>query len=102
MEKRTIDVGNNGDYSLSHWKVQHPTAPNNIPQMASWCHQPYFCAGGNQTCFYLGQKSNACITPTAPRDVLSRSEKIQLEAMRSIGRNVDMSLPVLVLGSHHM
>ena len=102
MEKKVIDVGNYGDCSLSHWKVQHPTAPNNIPQMASWCKQPYFCAGGNQTCYYLGQKSNAMISPTRPRDVLSRSEKIQLEAMRSIGRNVDLTIPALVLGSHHM
>jgi hypothetical protein len=70
--------------------------------MASWGKQPYFCAGGNQTAYYLGQKSNAQITPTKPRDVLSRSEKIQLEAMRSIGRNVDTTLPALVLGSHHM
>ena len=102
MEKREVDVGNYGDDSLTHWKVQHPTAPNNIPQMASWGKQPYFCAGGNQTCYYLGQKSNAMITPPTPRGVLSRSEKIQLEAMRSIGRNVDMTIPALVLGSHHM
>ena len=99
---REVDVGNYGDDSLTHWKVQHPTAPNNIPQMASWSKQPYFCAGGNQTCYYLGQKSNAMITPPKPRELLSRSEKIQLEAMRSIGRNVYMTIPALVLGSHHM
>ena len=95
-------MGTIGNDSLFHWKVGHPTAPNNIVQMASFGQQAPFCAGGNQSAYYLGKRGNSMMTQPEPKQLFSRSQTLQLDAMESIGHNVKMSIPALVLGSHHM
>jgi hypothetical protein len=103
MDKKFVFEGNVGVASLNHWKVEHPNVSNDIPQMRSESKQPYFCAGGNQTCYYLGKKSNAMTADPSPPQVLSRSERLQVETMKTIGRNVDIyGLRAMSVGSRHM
>ena len=62
--------GVSGDFGLTHFKVSHPNVSNNITPMVSGGFQAPFVAGGNQTAYTLGIRSNAtagsCFCKTVP------------------------------------
>ena len=51
--------GISGDFGITHFKVSHPNVSNNITPMVSGGFQAPFVAGGNQTAYTLGIRSNA-------------------------------------------
>ena len=62
---------------LSHWKVEHPFASNNIVQMRSAGFQPPFDRSG-QVSYFLGKQGNNPITPgphqyDSPTQILMRN-----------------------------
>jgi hypothetical protein len=75
LSKHAFSVG-----GLTHWKVQHPHAPNDIAQMRSGGFQAPFYAGGNQVAYYLGLKSNAVtsisVNPSDSDYLYSATERI--------------------------
>ena len=68
--------------SLYHWKVGQPNVSNNIVQMRSGGFQPPFIAGGNQTAYYLGLKSNAETSLVPHEPIYSATERLIKEHAR--------------------
>ena len=63
-----------GYEGITKWKVNHPNTLNSIVQMRS--QQPPFIAGGNQTAYYLGLKSNAVTTIDKTPEIYSHTERM--------------------------
>jgi len=58
--------GVSGDFGTTHFKVSHPNVSNNITPMVSGGFQAPFMAGGNQTAYTLGMRSNATTSTEEP------------------------------------
>jgi hypothetical protein len=68
--------GINGDFGVYQFKVNHPYASNNMPQMRSGGFQSPFISGGNQVAYYLGVKGNTDTQPESCGGCYSATEKI--------------------------
>lgn len=69
------------DHSQYQYKVNHPYVSNNIPQMRSQCHQPFFDRSG-QVSFFLGR-------PQYAKDPYKIEESQTLQLIRQHRQNSD-------------